>query len=150
MVKYIEKLLKVLKVELLMAWVIVAVVVVLGELDVIPNGMVASHSEMEFKLNTVVILLTIVGIPVALRLFVLNTTKGLRRMNNDEALNAYHVWSAVRMGLLCLTAVWGVVTYYVTMNVSGIFCALVSLFTTLYCWPSCEKVQTYLEGVNNE
>lgn len=150
MVKYIERLLKALKVELLIVWLIVAAAVALGELGVIPNGMVTPNSEMEFKWNTIVILLTIVGIPVALRLFVLNTTKGLRRMNNEEALNAYHVWSAVRMGILCVTAVLGVVAYYVTMTASGFFCALVALLTTLYCWPSCEKVKAYLEGVNNE
>ncbi len=150
MVKYIERLLKALKVELLIVWLIVAAVVALGEIEVIPNGMVIPNSEMEFKWNTVVILLTVVGIPAALRLFVLNTTKGLRRMNNEEALNAYHVWSAVRMGILCVTAVLGVVAYYVTMNVTGVFCTLVALLTTLYCWPTCEKVQAYLEGVNNE
>lgn len=150
MVKYIERLLKALKVELLIVWLIVAAVVALGEIEVIPNGMVIPNSEMEFKWNTVVILLTVVGIPAALRLFVLNTTKGLRRMNNEEALNAYHVWSAVRMGILCVTAVLGVVAYYVTMNVTGVFCVLVALLTTLYCWPTCEKVQAYLEGVNNE
>ena len=150
MVKYIERLLKALKVELLIVWLIVAAAVALGEIGVIPNGLVIPNSEMEFKWNTAVILLTIVGIPVALRLFVLNTTRGLRRMNNEEALNAYHVWSAVRMGILCVTAVLGVVAYYVTMNTSGVFCALEALLTTLYCWPSCEKVQAYLEGVNNE
>ena len=72
MVKYIERLLKALKVELLIVWLIVAAAVALGEMGVIPNGLVIPNSEMEFKWNTAVILLTIVGIPVALRLFVLN------------------------------------------------------------------------------
>ena len=97
MVKYIQKLLNVLRMELVVVWISVAIAVVLGELDVIPNGVVMPQSSDEFKLNTVVIVLTIIGIPAAIRLFMLNTTKGLRRMNNEEALRSYHVWSIVRM-----------------------------------------------------
>ena len=139
-----------LKIEMLLVWLIVAVAVVLGELDVIPNGVVQPHSAEEFKLNTVAIVLTIIGVPAAIRLFTLNTTKGLRRMNNDEALKSYHVWSIVRLGILCLAAVFSVAVYYLATSVSGIFCALVALCVTIYCWPSCEKISSYLEGVNDE
>ena len=82
----------VLRIEMGVAWLLMVAAIVLGELDVIPNGLVMPHSTDEFQLNTVAILLTVVGIPVALKLFTLNTTKGLRRMNNEEALKSYHVW----------------------------------------------------------
>ena len=150
MVKYIQKLLNVLRMELVVVWISVAIAVVLGELDVIPNGVVMPQSSDEFKLNTVVIVLTIIGIPAAIRLFMLNTTKGLRRMNNEEALLSYHVWSIVRMGILCFAAVFSVVVYYLATSVSGMLCALVALCATLYCWPSSEKISSYLEGVNKE
>ena len=88
MVKYIQKLLRILKIEMAVVWLIVAVAVVLGELDVIPNGWVAPQSPEEVRLNIASVVLTIVGIPLAIRLFTLNTTKGLRRMDNDEALRS--------------------------------------------------------------
>ena len=134
----------------MVVWLMLVVAVVLGELDVIPNGVVPPHSTEEFKLNTAVIVLTIIGVPVAIRLFTLNTTKGLRRMNNEEALKSYHVWSAVRLGILALAAASGIVVYYLAMSISGVFCALVALCATVYCWPSKEKISSYLEGVNNE
>jgi len=150
MVKYIQKLLRILKIEIAVVWLIVVAAVVLGELDVIPNGWVAPKSSEEFKLNIAVIVLTIVGIPLAIRLFTLNTTRGLRRMNNDEALVSYHIWSVVRLGILCITAVSGVVVYYLATSVSAVFCALIALAVTVYCWPSEAKISSYLEDVNNE
>lgn len=150
MVKYIQKLLTALKFEWVAVWLMVVAAVVLGEVDVIPNGLVLPNSSEEFKLNTADILLTLIGIPVAIRLFTLNTTKGLRRMNNDEALKAYHVWSVVRIGILCVTAVFSVAVYYLATSVSGIFCALIAMCVMFYCWPSKEKITSYLESVNNE
>ena len=150
MVKYIQKLLRILRIEMAVVWLIVAVAVVLGVLDVIPNGWAAPKSSEEFKLNIAVVVLTIVGIPLAIRLFTLNTTKGLRRMNNDEALSSYHIWSVVRLGILCIAAVSGVVVYYLATSVSAAFCTLISLAATIYCWPSETKITSYLEEVNNE
>ena len=150
MVKYIQKLLNALRVEIVIVWVMAVMAVVLGELDVIPNGLVLPHSSEEFELNTVAIVLTVVGIPVAIKLFTLNTTKGLRRMNYDEALKSYHVWSIVRLGILLIAWVFSIGVYYIATSVSGAFCALIALLATVYCWPSGAKITSYLEGVNND
>ncbi len=136
--------------EVVAVLLILAAVVALGELGVIPNGIVMPHSSGEFKLNTIAIVATVVCVPGAIRLFTLNTTKGLRRMDNEEALQSYHVWSAVRMGILCLTAVCDVAVYYMATSISGALCALITLLAMLYCWPSEEKIASYLECVNKE
>lgn len=150
MVKYIQKLLSLLRIEMCVVWLLIVATIVLGELDVIPNGLVLPHSTDEFRLNTAAILLTVVGIPVALKLFVLNTTKGLRRMDNEEALKSYHVWSAVRLGILCVGAVFSIAVYYLATSVSGALCAMIAVCATIYCWPSGAKISSYLEGVNKE
>ena len=150
MEKYIQKLLKALRIEVVAVWVITVLAVCLGELNVIPNGWVEPHSQHEFVLNMAVVMLSIICIPVAIRLFTLNTTKGLRRMNNDEALTAYHVWSVVRMGILCITAVFGIVVYYIATSTSAALCALIALCVTIYCWPSKEKIETYLTTHDND
>ena len=64
MVKYIQKLLRILKIEMAVVWLIVVAAVVLGELDVIPNGWVVPQSPEEVKLNIAAVVLTIVGISV--------------------------------------------------------------------------------------
>ena len=141
---------KTLKVELVAVWLLAVITVLLGEMGVIPNGVVQPHSQDEFLLNTAAIVLTVVGIPVAMRLFTLSSTRGLRRMNIDEALDSYHLWSVVRMAILALTAVFGLVVYYLAAHVSGAFCALIALGVTLFCWPSVGKIEEYLAGVNND
>ena len=125
--------------------VLSAIIIVSGELDIIPNGIVQPHSNAEFKLNTMVIILTVVGVPTSLKLFSLNTTKGLRRMNNDEALRSYHVWSTVRMAVLTADAILGFVAYYLSLNVTGLLCALVAMATTFYCWPVEHKISDYVD-----
>ena len=139
-----------MEIEAVAVLLMAAVAVVLGEVGVIPNGVVMPHSQEEFVLNTIAIILTVVGIPGAIRLFTLNTTRGLRRMNYDEALNSYHIWSAVRMVILCVTTVFDVAVYYVATSVSGAFCALITLCAVVYCWPSKGKIDSYLKTVNNE
>ena len=148
--KYIQRLYNTLLVEVLSVWLTAVLVVVLGEMGIIPNGVVAPHSNEEFLFDTAAILLTVIGIPVAIRLFNLNITRGLRRMNKDEALHAYHVWSAVRMAIFDVLVVFCIVVYYITMNTSGAFCALLVLCTTLYCWPSKAKIGSFLSTVNND
>lgn len=148
--KYIHKLYNTLLIEFFVVWLMAVAVVVLGETGIIPNGIVPAQSNDEFLFNTAAIVLTVIGIPVAIKLFTLNTTRGLRRMNKEEALNAYHVWSAVRMAILFVLAVLGLVVYYITLNTGGVFCCCISLCVTLYCWPSKEKIGEYLTTVNNE
>ena len=148
--KYIHKLYNTLLVEWFAIWLIAIVAVVLGEVGIIPNGMVEPHSNEEFLFSTASILLTVIGIPVAIKLFTLNVAYGLRRMNYEEALCAYHVWSAVRMAILCVLAVFAIVVYYITLNASGAFFALVVLCTTLYCLPSKAKIDSFLSTVNND
>ena len=147
MEKQIDKLLRQLKMEMGIAAIIVVAMFVLGECDIIPNGVVPPKSRMEFYLTVVVVGMTLVGIPLSLKLFTLNTTRGLRRMNYDEALQSYHGWSIVRLGLLVLTATFGIFVYYITLNTSPVFCVIAALaIASYYCHPSKEKITNYLES----
>ena len=143
--KYINRLLKTLKIEFLASWLIAIVAAVMGQVDIIPNGIVQPHSNAEFKLNTMVIILTVVGVPTSLKLFSLNTTKGLRRMNNDEAMRYYHVWSTVRVAVLTAEAILGFVAYYLSLNVTGLLCALDAMATNCKRRPVEHKISDYVD-----
>lgn len=151
MEKNIQKLLRMLQLEIILVALVAIAVIVLGQTDVINNGIVMPKSQEEFVLNTVSIGLALIGIPLALKLFQLNTTRGLRRMNLDEALLSYHNWSLLRMGILGLAAVFGFVVYYLTTTTTGVLCALASLaILFFFCWPSRKKIDEYLEQVKRE
>lgn len=150
MEKNIKKLLLLLWVELGAVVTSVLVLIVLGQLGVFADCMIEPKSNEEFVMNTVSIGITIVGIPLAMKLFHLNTTHGLRRMNLDEALQAYHVWSVVRGCILEISAVVGVVAYYLTNNTTGILCALATMVVLCMCVPSRKKIDVYLESLSQQ
>jgi len=143
-------LLLVLRVESVVAWAVVVILFVLGSQGVIVNGSVEPHSQREFTLNSIGILSTLLVLPLAVKLFLLNTTRALRRMNKDEALDFYHIWSLVRMVLVTLCISYNVFIYYMTLNMTGLLCACIGICITIYCLPTRQRVDQYLETVNEE
>ena len=150
MEKRIQSLILKLWCESVFGWVAVVVVFVLGELDVIENGTIAPNSHDEFVMNVISVLSTLLVLPLAMKLFLLNTTRSLRRMNHDEALSFYHVWSAVRLVLVVACIGFNIVAYFMTQNLTGLLCAAIGVCITVYCLPTKQKVVGYLEVVNND
>lgn len=147
--KNIKELLKWLKIELLATWIIVVLFFVAGETGLIPNGVYAIDEHIAFVLGIACVILTLAGVPLALKLFTLNTTRGLRRYNFDEALASYHLWSCIRMAMLLICVCFNIVAYYLVLDVKDLLCALIPLVVTLYCWPTKDKINNHLESCNN-
>lgn len=147
--KNIKELLRKLKIEFWTVWIITLLIFLAGETEVIANGLYVGSGQTEFMLGIVCIMLTLIGVPLSLNLFTLNTTKGLRRLNLDEALSSYHIWSIIRMAMLLVCIVFNVAAYYLTLDVKALLCALIPLVVTLYCWPTKEKIDRHLESCNN-
>lgn len=143
-------ILKMLKAELAVAWIIFGIVMLLGETGIITNGTILPNTQEEFTMNCCSIMSTLFIIPLSMKLFTLNTTKGLRRMNKDEALDFYHMWSGVRLALITAVMAFNATAYYITLNNTGVLCAVICLCITFLCWPSRSKLDIYLETVNNE
>ena len=150
MEKRIQSLLLMLRIESCVSWIVVIIVFVLGLLGVIVNGSVQPNTQKEFVLNAVGILSTLLVLPLALKLFLLNTTRSLRRMNKDDALDFYHMWSLVRLMIVTLCMAFNVVVYFMTMNMTGLLCAFIGVCITIYCLPTKQRVIRYLDEVNND
>ena len=147
----INKLIRNLYLELGAAWAIVILTCILGELNVIPNGVwVSEGHQFEFYVEVVNVLLVIVCVPLSLKLFSLNTQRCLRRMNKDEALASYHLWSLIRLGLLLVCMEIGVLTYYLLIDNKGLFCAGIALIASFFCVPSTAKVKAFLASKEDE
>lgn len=149
--KLIKRLMRYLIIEFSLVWLIAILTFLLGEADVIPNGiLIRDDHKMEFYINIVNIALVIVCVPLALKLFSLNTEKGLRRMDKDEALGSYHLWSGIRLGMLALCVEVGLVSYFLLMDSTGVFCACIALVVTFFCIPSREKIDKFLSSKEDE
>lgn len=149
--RMINKLMKSLYLELGIACGIVILTVILGELNVIPNGIwVSKGHQFEFYVEVVNVLAVIVCVPLSLKLFSLNTQRSLRRMDKDEALSSYHFWSLVRLGLLLVCMEMGVLTYYLLLDSKGLLCAGIALIASFFCVPSTGKVKAFLASKEDE
>lgn len=149
MEKNIKELLKRLKLEMLAFWLISLLVFLAGEYGFLPFGLLASDKQLVFTLDTASICVTLLLIPLALKLFQLNTTRSLLRMNMDDLLVSYHRWSIVRLSILLVCMLFDLVVYYLVVDSTGLLCSLIVLLTTLICWPTEEKIKKHLESHNN-
>ncbi len=139
-----------LRTESMVAWGLLGILFLIGWLGVIVNGSVEPGSAVEFRLNCACVLSTLLVLPLAMQLFLLNTTKGLRRMNKDEALDFYHMWSMVRLVLVSLCIAYDIIAYFMTLNTTGLLCALMGLCVTVYCLPTRRRVMEFLDIVEND
>lgn len=149
--RIINKLIRNLYLELAATWTIVVLTCILGELDIIPNGLwVSKGRQFEFYVEVVNVLMVIVCVPLSLKLFSLNTRRCLRRMDKEEALASYHLWSVLRLGLLLVCMEIGVLTYYLLADTKGLLCAGIALIASFFCVPSTAKVKAHLASNEDE
>ncbi len=131
------------KVQLLLQlvfWVPVAVALLtvgLGEADVLPVGVLAGAKQAEFVLASVMEVLTIVAIPLALKLFKLKPIAA--RLTAATGVAALHRWGVVRLSLLCVPMVVNIVSYYLFMWVGFAYLAIILLLSLFFVYPSLSR-----------
>ena len=145
MVEVIKQLLKRLKIEFVAVWCLVLLLVVCYEAGIFTEGLFVGDARMDYILTTIGILLTIVMIPLSLRLFNLNLVKRISKLSTFEALKSYRRWSEVRLALLLVAALLNMSIYYLTLNTTGLFCSLMALLATLFCIPTKERLLKELD-----
>ena len=74
-----------------------AIIIVSGELDIIPNGILANDKQVEFVIMSMMEILTIIAIPVALKLF---KFKAIANKLASDTLLHFERWGIVRLCLL--------------------------------------------------
>ncbi len=145
MAEVIKQLLKRLKIEFVAVWCLVLLLVVCYETGIFSEGLFVGDARMDYILTTIGILLTIVMIPLSLRLFNLNLVKRISKLSTFEALKSYRRWSEVRLALLLVAALLNMSIYYLTLNTTGLFCSLMALLATLFCIPTKERLLKELD-----
>ncbi len=145
MAEVIKQLLKRLKIEFVAVWCLVLLLVVCYEVGLFTEGIFVGDVRMDYILTTIGILLTIVMIPLSLRLFNLNLVKRISKLSTFEALISYRRWSEVRLALLLVAALLNMSIYYLTLNTTGLFCSLMALLATFFCIPTKERLLKELD-----
>jgi hypothetical protein len=149
MKEQIKRILKWQIVAFILVWALPLVYALLHEAGVLSQGALAGDARMEYIFQTIGILMTIVLIPFALRIFNLNLVKRIQELPLQQALKSYRIWADVRLALLIVPALINLQFYYLTLNNTGLFCAAMSLIASLFCVPSESRIKNELDLPEN-
>ena len=122
---------------------ITVVLVVLFETDVLPSGLMATEKQTEFLFTTLMELLTLASVYMALRLFkfekvhqelVTRKADGLRR------------WGLIRLAILLLPMPLNTVLYYLFMNTTFGYMAIILAICLPFVYPSEARCEAETES----
>ena len=114
------------------------------------EGAYAGDVRMDYVLQTVGILLAVGLIPLSLRLFSLSLVKNVKQRSLPEALKSYRRWSEIRTGMLVVPVLVNLSFYYLTLNNTGVLCAMMALIASLFCVPTRKRMLDELDLVKEE
>ena len=150
MEKKIRQLLQCLRIEYVLIWVLPLLLAALYETGVMTEGMYAGDVRMDYILQSVGILLAVGLIPLSLRLFSLSLVKNVKQLSLPEALKSYRRWSEIRIGMLLVPVLVNLSFYYLTLNNTGVLCAMMALIASLFCIPTRKRMLDELDLVKGE
>ena len=112
------------------------VIAALYELDILPSGILAGRPQDEFLSTISMELITIVFIPVALRLF---KTKDVEKRLEEGNIKAFRKWGLVRILMITVPLVLNTLLYYSFMNTTFGYMALILLICLPFIYPAVRK-----------
>lgn len=115
---------------------IAVVVAALYELDILPSGVLADRPQDEFLCTIAMELVTIVFIPIALRLF---KAKDVDRRLDEGDIKTFKTWSIVRILMITVPLLMNTLLYYIFMNTTFGYMALILLICLPFIYPATRK-----------
>ncbi|MCI7016163.1 MAG: hypothetical protein MR923_03500 [Prevotella sp.] len=115
---------------------VAVVIAAFYELDILPSGMLADRPQDEFLSTISMELITIVFIPVALRLF---KTKDVEKRLDEGNIKAFRKWGLVRILMITVPLVLNTLLYYSFMNTTFGYMALILLICLPFIYPASRK-----------
>lgn len=115
---------------------VAVVIAALYELDILPSGILAGRPQDEFLSTISMELITIVFIPVALRLF---KTKDVEKRLEEGNIKAFRKWGLLRILMITVPLVLNTLLYYSFMNTTFGYMALILLICLPFIYPAVRK-----------
>ena len=126
--------------------VLSAIIIVSGELDIIPNGILANDKQVEFVIMSMMEILTIIAITVALKLF---KFKAIANKLASDTLLHFERWGIVRLCLLNVPMVINLVCYYLFVGAGFGYLAIILFLSLFFVYPSLSRCYNETDGHNS-
>lgn len=121
-------------------WVdIIILVSIIGYLMYIKGPVWGEDIETNIILERYAIIVTMVCIPLALKLFH-SKTKKLEKLPKDKILNKYSEQYILRLVILNIAVAFNIVGFYLYESQNFILMAIISIFSILFCYPSKDVI----------
>lgn len=137
-----EKVRKRLLAEFWVPIILCVVIVILGELNVFPTGVLNGNAQVEFVLLAAMEIITICTIPLALRLFRFAKIHHKLVEQREQALQK---WGAIRLEMLSVPMVVNTLLYYLTMNAAFGYLAIILFLCMFFVVPTKERCNAEIE-----
>lgn len=145
MEKKISRLLNCLKLEYCVFWFLCVLLVALYETDLLPQGVWVGDFRMEYVFKMIAVLMTVVLIPLSLRVFKSSLVRYVRLLSMEEALKSYRRWSEIRLAMLLAPALFDISVYYWILDTTTLLCGCMVLIASLFCVPGRERLLAELD-----
>lgn len=127
--------------------VIVAVTIAIAyETDLLLTGSLASESQTEFLCTTTMELLTVAGIPFSLRMFKISYVSNKLITTKERALKLF---GTIRILVLGILLILNTLLYYLFMNTTFGYMAIIVLISMAFVFPTESKCQYETLGSNS-
>lgn len=137
-----EKVRKRLLAEFLVPIIICLVIVVLGEFNAFPTGVLTGNTQVEFVLLAAMEIITICMIPLALRLFRFGKIHSQLVEQRERGLQK---WGTIRLEMLTVPMVVNTLLYYLTMNAAFGYLAIILFLCMFFVVPTKERCNAEIE-----
>ncbi len=137
-----EKVRKRLLAEFFVPIIICLVIVVLGEFNVFPTGVLTGNTQVEFVLLAAMEIITICMIPLALRLFRFGKIHSQLVEQRERGLQK---WGTIRLEMLTVPMVVNTLLYYLTMNAAFGYLAIILFLCMFFVVPTKERCNAEIE-----
>ena len=137
-----EKVRKRLVAEFWVPIALCAIIVLLGELNIIPAGKLEGIEQIEFILLAVMEMVTICMIPLALRLFRFKKVKSQLVEQREKGLQK---WGTIRMEMLTVPMVVNTLLYYLTMHAAFGYLAIILFLCMFFIVPTKDRCKAEIE-----
>lgn len=120
-----------------------AIIVLLFETDIMESGILAAkEGNAEFIITVVFELVTLAVVPLSLKMF---QFKFIKKSLITGRENALAKWGMIRIAMLLFLLLLNVILYYLFMNTSFAYMALIALICLPFIYPSMDRCVSEVE-----
>lgn len=127
--------------------IITLIIIILGETDIIPNGMLNTYQQAEFIITCTMEILTIILIPLALKLFTFKAIS--KQLHSNLSLTHLKRWGLLRIGMLTMPMLINIVCYYLFVSAAFGYLAIILFLSLFFVYPSLSRCYNETDNSNS-